>query len=93
MTSKASQSAQRALGVEVPETHADKNKRFLETVGNVLGNNLGNEILEAIATHYGISTSAALVEVTLDPAEHLCDYLVEPLRSRVAFNMSAMGLF
>lgn len=50
------------------------------------------EILGSIAKHYGISPETALAEVTGEGAEHLLDYIVEPLRSAASVLMQAHGL-
>lgn len=51
-----------------------------------------DEILKAIATHYGITPQAAYSEVTAEGAEHLLEYMVEPLRSATSVLMQAHGL-
>ncbi len=49
-------------------------------------------ILNSIANHYGISKTDAYEEVTDDEAEHLLDYLVEPVRSETSVIMQACGV-
>lgn len=49
-------------------------------------------ILNSIAKHYGISQADAYEEVTDDEAEHLLDYLVEPMRSATSVMMQACGV-
>ena len=49
-------------------------------------------ILNSIANHYGISQADAYEEVTDDEAEHLLDYLVEPMRSATSVMMQACGV-
>ena len=49
-------------------------------------------ILNSIANHYGISKADAYEEVTDDEAEHLLDYLVEPMRSATSVIMQACGV-
>ena len=49
-------------------------------------------ILNSIANHYGISQADAYEEVTDDEAEHLLDYLVEPVRSATSVIMQACGV-
>lgn len=56
--------------------NGDKNTAFL----NGIDGRIRLKILTAIAEHYGIAPEAALAEVTDDEAEHLCDYLTEPIR-------------
>ena len=46
-----------------------------------------NEILANIASHYSITTSQALDEVTDDEAEHLLDYLTGPVRTATSLLM------
>ena len=50
------------------------------------------EILESIAKHYGISAQEAYDEVTDDEAEHLLDYMVEPMRSAASVLMQRHGM-
>lgn len=50
------------------------------------------EILSSISKHYGISPAAALVEVTDVEAEHLLDYLVEPVRTATRILIQRHGL-
>jgi hypothetical protein len=45
------------------------------------------EILESIARHYGISQKDAFNEIVGENAEHLLEYLVEPIRSAVSVLM------
>jgi len=49
-------------------------------------------ILEAIATHYGITPQEAYAEVTDPEAEHLLDYMVEPQRSAASVLMQRHGM-
>lgn len=50
------------------------------------------DILASIAKHYGISPQEAFAEVTDVGAEHLLDYMVEPMRSATSVLMQAHGL-
>ena len=68
--------------------NAQLNRGFLAAIDN----KTKDEILAAIAEHYGISTQDALGVVTDDEAEHLLDYLVEPMRSAVSVLMQRRGL-
>jgi len=45
------------------------------------------EIFESIARHYGISQKEAFNEIVGENAEHLLDYLIEPIRSAVSVLM------
>lgn len=56
--------------------HGEKNNAFL----NAINGTVRLKILTAIAEHYEITVDAALAEVTDSAAEHLCDYLTEPIR-------------
>lgn len=56
--------------------NGEKNAAFL----NAIDGRTRLKILTAIAEHYGIKPDAALAEVTDPEAEHLCDYLTEPIR-------------
>jgi len=49
------------------------------------------EILESIAAHYGITSEQAFAEVTDDQAEHLLDFMIEPLRSATSVIMQRRG--
>jgi len=40
-----------------------------------------NEILQSMATHYGITQREAMSELVNEDAEHILDYLTEPVRS------------
>lgn len=67
---------------------ANNNARFRELIDPASK----SEILTNIATHYGISPEAAFDEVTADNAEHLLDYMVEPMRGATSVLMQAHGL-
>lgn len=56
--------------------NGEKNAAFL----NGINGKVRRAILTAIAEHYGITADSALAEVTDPEAEHLCDYLTEPIR-------------
>ena len=62
--------------------------RFL----NAIDPRTKDAILNSIANHYGISQADAYEEVTDDEAEHLLDYLVEPMRSATSVMMQACGV-
>ena len=62
--------------------------RFL----NAIDPRTKDAILNSIASHYGISQADAYEEVTDDEAEHLLDYLVEPMRSATSVIMQACGV-
>lgn len=64
------------------------NAKFLQAVDAATR----NEILLSIAKHYGITVERAHEEVTADKAEHLLDYMVEPLRSATSVLMQRHGL-
>jgi hypothetical protein len=48
-------------------------------------------VLNNIATNYGISPSEAFAEVTDNVAEHLLDYLTEPVRTATKVLMARHG--
>ena len=49
------------------------------------------EILDSIAAHYRITADEAFAEVTDEQAEHLLDYMVEPMRSATSVIMQRRG--
>jgi hypothetical protein len=51
-----------------------------------------SEVLEVIATHYGITPDEAFAEVTDAEAEHLLDYLVGAARAATSVLMQRHGL-
>lgn len=50
------------------------------------------EILESIAVHYGTTPEVIYDEVTDGEAEHLLDYIREPLRSATSVLMQRHGM-
>ena len=68
-------------------TNAQINKTFLE----VTDGKTRFEILKAIAKHYGITADQAFKEVIDADAEHLLDYLTEPIRSSARIVMKRHG--
>ena len=58
-------------------TNSEINKNFLA----VLNINTKTEILNAVATHYGITVNEAYDELVDDEAEHILDYLTGNVRS------------
>ena len=69
-------------------TNAKINQVFLDAADS----KTNGEILESIAKAYGISAQEALTEVVGDEAEHLLDYLAEPLRSAVSVLMQRLAI-
>jgi hypothetical protein len=51
-----------------------------------------NDILTNIASHYGITVSEALAEVTDRNAEHLLDYVTGPMRAATSVLMQRHGM-
>jgi hypothetical protein len=51
-----------------------------------------DEILSAVASHYGITKAEALEEVSNDEAEHLLDYLTGAIRTATSILMRRHGL-
>jgi len=63
--------------------NAQINKTFLETTDA----KTKNEVLSAIASHYGISKVEAMDEVCYEDAEHLLDYLTGSVRLAISLLM------
>jgi uncharacterized phage-associated protein len=68
-------------------TNGAKTKSFLETVNR----ETKDDIINNIASHYGITAAQALEDVTDDEAEHLLDYVTGPLRTGVSVFMRMYG--
>lgn len=51
-----------------------------------------DEVLNAIAKHYGITKNEALEEVTHEESEHLLDYLTGSVRTATSVLMQRHGL-
>jgi uncharacterized phage-associated protein len=64
------------------------NKKFL----SVTDAKTRDDVLSAVANHYGITKDAALEEITHDEAEHLLDYLTGPVRTAISVLMLRHGL-
>lgn len=69
-------------------TNAQINQRFLSSTDA----KTKNEVLSAIASHYGITPGEALLEVIDSEAEHLCDYLTGATRTAVSLLMKRHNL-
>ena len=69
-------------------TNATINSRFLAATDT----KTRIQILGAIAKHYGITADQAFNEVIDEDAEHLLDYLTEPVRSAARVVMARHGL-
>ena len=69
-------------------TNATINSRFLAPTDT----KTRSQILGAIAKHYGITADQAFNEVINEDAEHLLDYLTEPVRSAARVVMARHGL-
>ena len=67
---------------------AHRNAQFL----SVIDSEAKALILESIADHYGINTQEVYDEVTDSEAEHLLDYMVEPMRSATLVLMQRHGM-
>lgn len=63
-------------------------KRFFDAIDDATR----DEIIESIADHYGITRDAARQEVTDDDAEHLLDYMIEPMRTATSALMQRHSL-
>lgn len=66
----------------------DRTKAFL----SVIDGETKAKILQFIAVHYGITPEEAYAEVVDAEAEHLLDYLKEPLRSATSALMQRHGM-
>ena len=64
------------------------NRMFLESTDA----KTKNDVLGAIASHYGITQAEAMAEVVNDEAEHLLDYLTGSVRTAVSLLMKRHGL-
>ncbi|MEZ8295826.1 hypothetical protein AB6D11_18555 [Vibrio splendidus] len=69
-------------------TPSQNNQQFLQAISK----EAQDEILAAIAKHYGTDASTILNEVTSEEAEHLLEYMTEPLRSSTYIMMQQHGL-
>lgn len=65
-------------------TNSEINKGFLDAVHA----KVRARIIESIAEHYGITPGQAFDEVTQSEAEHLLDYLTEPVRGATGVLMA-----
>lgn len=65
----------------------NRNAQFL----SVIDGDTKAAILESIAGHYGITAEQAFAEVADEQAEHLLDYMVEPMRSATSVVMQRRG--
>lgn len=69
-------------------TTTHRTKEFL----SVIKPEVKAKILNSIAKHYATTPEAIFEEVTDDEAEHLLDYILEPLRSEISVLMIAHGM-
>jgi hypothetical protein len=69
-------------------TNATITKEFLSTTDA----ETQASVINAIAKHYGCSQDEAFAEITDKDAEHLLDYLTEPVRSAIHLIMKRHGL-
>jgi hypothetical protein len=69
-------------------TNAQKTYGFLRSADD----RVRDQIIGNITSHYGISRSEAFDEVTDPDAEHLLDYLTEPVRSATRVLMQRAGI-
>lgn len=76
------------LGTKLMKTNAQLNKAFLACADAAAR----DEVLQSIATHYGISIEQVVEEVTAENAEHLTDYLTGPIQHAVYLVMKETGL-
>jgi uncharacterized phage-associated protein len=69
-------------------TNQTISKKFL----SLIDVNTLDEILSAVAKHYGITKTAAFEEITHEEAEHLLDYLTGAVRTATSILMSKHSL-
>jgi len=65
----------------------NRNAQFL----SVVDGDTKAAILESIAGHYGITAEQAFAKIADEQAEHLLDYMVEPMRSATSVVMQRRG--
>lgn len=65
----------------------NRNAQFL----SVIDGQTRSAILQSIADDYGITPDQVFVEITDEKAEHLLEYLVEPMRSATSVIMQRRG--
>lgn len=65
-----------------------RNAQFL----SVVDGDTKAAILESIAGHYGITAEQAFAEVADEQAEHLLDYMIEPMRTATSALMQRHGM-
>ena len=51
-----------------------------------------DEVLSAVAKHYGITADEALIEIMHEETEHLLDYLTGTVRAAISVLMRKHGL-
>lgn len=65
----------------------NRNAQFL----SVVDGDTKAAILESIAGHYGITAEQAFAKIADEQAEHLLDYMIEPMRSATSVVMQRRG--
>lgn len=73
--------------VQVPEEPPASNGQINQAFLAATDAKTRTDVLEAVAKHYGISKQQALAELVNKDAEHLTEYLIEPIRSSVSVLM------
>lgn len=66
----------------------NRNAQFL----SVIDGDTKAAILKSIAGHYGITAEQAFAEVADEQAEHLLDYMIEPMRTATSALMQRYGM-
>lgn len=69
-------------------TNQEINNRFLSATDA----KTHDEVMSAVASHYGITKDEAFEEVTHEDAEHLLDYLTGTIRTATSVLMRHHGL-
>ena len=73
--------------MDIIMTNSAINQQFLAGIDA----KISDEIVSAIASHYGITKVEALAQVTQDEAEHLLDYLNGHIRHVTSLLMRQQG--
>jgi hypothetical protein len=71
-------------------TPAQQNVKLFQRLKTyTMGEKVKTQILQSIATHYGITTEEAFQEVTTDPAECLYEYIPDRALATTVWNLMA----
>jgi hypothetical protein len=78
-------------GAKAKFGNGENNRRLLQVLGNA-DYQLANKVVQNIKSHYGISDGEVYNELFSDDAEHLLDYVTEPVRSAAAVILKRKGM-